>query len=315
MFMSPIRTEELSSVRCFQSPYWASLKGKHGWKADAFRLPHSTLLVLTRTFFHFFTLAYVPFGPLEPVALSELSRTFLKYLPKGTFAIRYDLPYGCSCDTKGAIVQRESVQPDASVLIDLTGGYAQVRSAYHERARRQLKKSAGKVTVEEWDGSDDRFELFYRLYEKTGVRDGFSTRSRSYIRDVLAPSGGETKSKLFLAFRGRTLVGGTILLYSKSEGIYLFGASERMSDCTASHALQDAMIRFCCEEEIPLYDLFGVSGKDGRGVHLKSLDLFKTSFGGETVYRQPTMDYPLKPLLYRLFTFAEWVRYTRARGL
>lgn len=314
MFLARIRAEELSSALCMQSPYWAALKEKHGWKVSAYHLSHSTLLVLTRTFFRCATLAYVPFGPQQPVSLKELSLALKKYLPKGTFAIRYDVPFGMELDTTGAIVQHDSVQPDATVVIPLEKGYEAVSREYRDRAKRQLKRSQGLVEVRQWDGSERQFNLFFGLYEQTGRRDGFSTRSRDYLWDVLHGPAGQTKTKLFLAWRNRQMVGGSILLYGPKEAIYLFGASARMRDCTASHALQDAMIRFSCDNGVSRYDLFGVSGKRGRGSHLRSLDVFKTSFGGNVVYRQPTMDWPLSPLLYRCFTLAEFLRYRLSRG-
>ena len=314
MFLARIGAGELSSALCMQSPYWASLKEKHGWEVHAFHLSGSTLLVLTRTFFHACTLAYVPFGPQEPVSLKDLSLALKKFLPKRVIAIRYDLPFGMELDCEGARVQHDSVQPDATIIIPLQGGYEQVAKGYRKRARRKLKECGEKIEVRSWDGSKREFNLFFSLYEQTGRRDGFSTRSKEYLWDVLHGPEGATRTKLFLAWRNRQIVGGTVLLYGPQEAVYLYGASARMPDCSAGYALQDAMIRFACGLHIPRYDLFGVSAKDGRGAHLKSLDLFKSSFGGEVVERKPTMDWPLRPILYHGFTFAEYLRYRVTRG-
>lgn len=314
MVVEPIRTEELSSVRCLQSPYWAALKSAHGWQARAFRLPHDTLLVLTRTFLHHFTLAYVPFGPSGNVSLRELGAALRSSLPRTTFLIRYDLPYGSACDASGTVPAFASIQPDATVLLDLSGGYEEVRKGYRQRARRQLKKSLPLLSIRLWDGSPSVFDRWYSLYEETGRRDGFSIRGRDYLGDVLGIDTPLVHTKLFLAWMGDELVGGTILLYGPEEAIYLFGASARLKECTASHALQDAMVRYACGLGIPRYDFYGCSASDGRGAHLASLDLFKTSFGGRRVDRRPTLDLPLMPWAYRAYALLERRRYTASRA-
>ena len=315
MELLPITREELSSSCCMQSSYWARLKGAHGWSDHAFSLDGTTLLVLSRTFFRFFTLAYVPFGPGCDVSLSVLSRQLTQFLPKTTFAIRYDLPYGNKSDDAGCRTPRQSVQPDATVKIRLSGDYPAISSLYHQRAIRALKRSQSLIDVRLWSGDQDSFDMWYAVYHDTALRDGFSARSKTYLHDVLAIQEGEVSSKLFLAFREGRIVGGTILLSGKDESVYLFGASERMKDCTVGYILQDAMIRYCIDHECPWYDFYGISGEKGRGAHLRSLDLFKTAFGGEKQYRRPTCDFPIKKLGYRLFAIAETLRYRRQRAV
>jgi lipid II:glycine glycyltransferase (peptidoglycan interpeptide bridge formation enzyme) len=314
MFLSPIPTEELDGNLCMQSSYWARLKEKHGWEAYAFRMRKSTLLVLVRRFLRFFTFAYVPFGPQEDVDLSRLSRQLVPFLPKHLFVIRYDLPYGSGAEGRSLVVQQESVQPDATVVIDLKPGYETVCSGYRQRARRALQKSKDRVLVKLWDGDEETFRQWYGVYLETGSRDGFSTRSEAYLRDVLSLSDAKVESRLFVAWRDGKVVGGTILLANQREAIYLFGASKRMPDCTCSYALQDAMIQYSIQTGRTVYDLFGVSGNDGRGSHLASLDLFKTAFGGRRIARRPTCDWPADRLVYALFSSAEKIRYRHSRG-
>jgi len=314
MFLSPISLEGLDGKSCMQGEYWARLKGKNGWEAHAFRMRHSTLLVLTKRFFRHFLLAYVPFGPQEDVSLSELSRQIAKCIDGHLFAIRYDLPYGSKSDASGLVIQRESVQPDATVVIDLREGYEEIRKGYHERARRALKRSAGKVEVSLWEGDAETFDAWYDVYQETGIRDGFSTRSKQYMTDVLSLRYRGTHAQLFVAKRDGAVVGGTILLENSNEAVYLFGASERMGDCTCSHALQDAMIHASADTHRERYDFFGVSGDNGRGSHLSSLDLFKTSFGGERMVRRPTCDWKADRFVYACYSLAEHLRYRGKRG-
>ncbi len=314
MDLHPMRVDELSSTHLMQSTYWANLKSGHGWSAYAFRLGRSSLLVLCRRFLRCFTLAYVPFGPDQIVSLRELSLALSPFLPRGTFAIRYDLPYGDLCDASGAVSQANSVQPDATVLISLDDGYPLVRERYRKRAKRQLSRANGVLVSSLWKGSEEEFEQFFALYEETARRDGFSSRSKEYIRDVLRIASGGVQADLFLVWRQKTLVGGAILLHGKRDAIYLYGASARIDGLSVGYFLQDVMIRFCCERHISTYDLDGVSAGSERGAHLESLDLFKTSFGGELVMRRPTMDWPLQRVVYGCFMRMDSLRYRIRRG-
>ncbi len=320
----------------FQSSFWAAVKKPSGWKPMAFSVTYPAddsheawsthMLVLIRTFSPGMSLAYVPFGPdvfSIPMScndfLKELSKDLRKRLPHGVFAIRYDLPWDEAEDPNVLKVEgrrfkscAESVQPEGTVRIDLTGGYAAVARGYRERARRNIRKSSPHTKVEVWNGSRSDFDAWYDVYLETARRDGFTVRPGNYLRRLLAFSGklaGDVRCTLYLARHKGRIVAGCINLESAPCAVYLFGASLRLEDSTPSYVLQDTAIRGACDSGCAVYDLHGIPGPDGRGAHLRGLELFKKSFGGSIYYRTPSTDYVYRPIAWRMFSYGERMRY------
>lgn len=323
----------------FQSSFWAAVKKPAGWKPQAFRIeltvdggaPWSgNLLVLTRAFSPGLSLAYVPFGPsvfTVPVPVGEflkdLSKELRKLLPHGVFAIRYDLPWDEPEEPNTLKIEgrrfracAESVQPEGTVRLDLSEGYEKITRQYRERARRNVRKSLNHIKVEVWNGSRADFDAWYNVYLETAHRDGFTARPGSYLRRLLAFSekmAGDVRCRLYLARHKGKIVGGCINLESAETAVYLFGASLRLEDCSCSYALQDFAIRMACEHGCQVYDLHGIPGPNGRGAHLRGLDLFKRSFGGHAFYRTPSTDYVYRRFAWKLFTSGEKMRYRMHR--
>ncbi|MHC1693452.1 MAG: lipid II:glycine glycyltransferase FemX [Sphaerochaetaceae bacterium] len=355
-----------SSLNPFQSSFWAAIKQHSGWNPLAFRVSvnqensqqgwTTTMLVLTRRLVMGYFLSYVPFAPATeglpmvlPVFIKELSRELKPLLPKGTICIRYDLPWGKPDDEDPTPLVgfplrtcKESVQPEGTSRIDLSGGFETVRMQYRERANRNIRKAINKnVTISEWDHIGSSFESWYSVYQETARRDGFMARSSEYLHRFLdcahysypdpsldygvrkidphskvygeyPPTGGgsqDIECHLYLAWFEKKIVGGAMVLSSKEVAVYLFGASLRLDGISCSYLLQDYAIEQACRQGKKIYDLYGISGPHNRGAHLEGLHLFKRSFGGCNYYRQPSTDYVFHPLIHYLYAFTENLRY------
>lgn len=333
--MIELRRMDLQDFVCpgtpFQSRFWAEAKRSRGWAPYAFSIEagdsSSAVLVLVKRFAPLCSLAYVPFGPDLPSCpglgisecIGEISMQLRKKLPPSVFAIRYDLPWDEVNDPNVATLEgmrfstcSESVQPEGTVRIDLGPGYGQVMRNYRERAKRSLRRSGQRVAVSLWDGSQRDFDSWYRVYLETARRDGFSPRAKRYLQDLLAldgKTGDGIRCNLVLAHEDGAIIGGIIVLFGTVEAVYLFGASLRDGHATSSHLLQDFAIRLACERGCKIYDLFGIAGPMGRGAHLKGLELFKLSFGGQRYYRTPTTDYVCRFPIWRAFERMESLRY------
>ena len=127
-----------------------------------------------------------------------------------------------------------SIQPEATIRMDLCGGYDAVRRLYHERAKRALKKIAStELTIEEYHGERELFDEFYALYRHTAEREGFFSRSRAYL-STLVNDGSNQRIRLFAARLNGSLVGAIIVLFSDAEALYLIGASRRVEGISPS---------------------------------------------------------------------------------
>ncbi|WP_319756039.1 peptidoglycan bridge formation glycyltransferase FemA/FemB family protein [uncultured Sphaerochaeta sp.] len=337
MRIQRIATRELSpSGAVFQSSYWAEVKQRSGWKSYSFSVEMEgsifTLLVLVKRMAPFCSLAYIPFGPpLSSLKLSQvgvfledLAKQMRRLLPKGVFALRYDLPFEEVNDqnvmtflTKRLRTLEQSVQPEGTVRIDLKWGYHAVTLGYRERAKRALRKADQVFQVRVHEGDETSFLEWYEVYLETARRDGFSPRSKKYLRSLmmLSPDERMFTSQLLLAYEGKKIVGGIIVLFSPSEALFLYGASLRFDGISCSYILQDFAIRMACERKCEVYDLYGIPGPKGRASHLAGLEIFKRSFGGQPYYRSPSTDYLYNRLTWHCYMFFETIRFRSRRSI
>jgi lipid II:glycine glycyltransferase (peptidoglycan interpeptide bridge formation enzyme) len=308
MKIKPIRAEELSGDGSpLQSLFWAQAKSILGWKPYAFEIgEEQQLLLLVRRIAPLFFFAYVPFGPSEPSDLALLSKQLKQEIKEPVFAIRYDLPFTDNASsTAGLLPLSYSIQPERTVRIDL-----QKPLAYRKRAQRALRKCETGYTLRLCNGEPALFDRWYETYTQTALRDRFHPRSKEYFFHLLSiDDDKKVKPILLLAFEQTAVVGGVLLIEGVKETIYLAGSSIRPN---VGYLLQDGAIRRAKERGGEIYDLFGISNQSG---YLASLDLFKTAFGGEIVTRTPSLDFPIKTLQYRIFTFLERFRYRHSRSL
>ncbi len=310
-----------------QSSYWAAVKHGTGWKPYAFEVEDGerqfSLLVLVKQVLPFWQLAYIPFAPEQSSQtgelLKQLAKALRKKLPSSVFALRYDLPFDEVNDQNVMLYNgprfrtcRESVQPEGTVRIDLHWGYQAVTKGYRDRAKRALRKASQVFEVGLWGGDGASFKRWYEIYLETAKRDGFSPRSEKYIKALLSLDGkvaGDVECKLLLAAENRKIVGGIIVLFSKFEAVYLYGASLRFDSLSCAHVLQDYAIRMACEKGCAIYDLYGIPGPKGRGSHLAGLEVFKLSFGGHAYYRTPSTDYVYAFIPWKIYAVSEYIRY------
>lgn len=312
-----IRAKEVKSLSMgssvMQSPLWALLKSQHHWQAHAFTIEVggqvSDLLVLTRPLAGRWSLAYIPHGPTADHAmdLSLLADGLASHLGKNVFALRIDLPPKSvnALPSPPFIPCRSSIQPEATVRINLSGGYEETRAHYRSRAKRALKANAAAALHIDQQCS---FDEFYTLYCETGEREGFFVRSKEYMQSLIEAGDGV---QMLCAHLDGKLVGAVVLLLTDYEALYLYGASARLKGLSPSYSLQDRAIQLACEAGCAVYDLHGVGEAGTRSEHLASLELFKRSFGGERIVRPATADWPYRRGIWRLYRGAEWVRMKR----
>ncbi|MBN2858883.1 MAG: peptidoglycan bridge formation glycyltransferase FemA/FemB family protein [Sphaerochaetaceae bacterium] len=314
--LTPVGIDELPTAgHPLTTSLWASIKHKNGWTAHPFFIPSSEkhILVLSKQIL-FFSIGYVPYTDFEEVSQDLMLKITdeVKQLTRLPFLfIRYEFAYGLKRTGSWSHRRVHScpfpIQPASSVLIHLNADYETVCSHYTKRARRALRKSrqADSDTILS-DKQASHIDRWMALYQETAARDGFYARSREYIENVLSHQGVH----LFLAIYEEKIVGGVITVESDTHILYLFGATARNLPFPPGYQLQDAVIRYACDNDRAVYDLHGIGTEDD---HLSSLTLFKTSFGGEVVRRETGVDVVRHPLAYSLYRAAEWIMLTHAR--
>jgi lipid II:glycine glycyltransferase (peptidoglycan interpeptide bridge formation enzyme) len=314
-----VGVEELSDYgSLLQTPFWARLKTASGWKSRAVEVDNLRLLVLQRTIAPGFEISYVPMAPEDTSHLPSIAQALSETVCRTSFLIRFDLPWGSGEPPQHKRLVRlgYTIQPEATVQVDLGLSPEMLLSGFSKRVRRHIRKGEEFLTLTRWDGSEQELELWYSLYIKTGKREGFLTRPRSYFQQMLSSTQNDRVfSRLYLSYQQTQLNAGIIVLFGPSQGIYLYGASERGEQImSGSYLLQWQAILDAQERGCGIYDLNGVAPQYSEIFHhLGGLNLFKTGFSDKIITRPGCYDYLVKPVQYTLYSTAERLRIRQSR--
>ena len=330
--LNPVTCEELHpGDNLLQSPFWGRLKERYGWHPYAFRTVEnaSSLLVLVRRFRGGVGFAYVPHGPDERIShgessLAEIAVEIERRLPAGVAVLRLDPRWTHPLDRErlrsvGIVAGAVEVQPPTTVLIDLTQGeeslLAQMKSKWRYNVRLAAKRGVT-VRVSAPGELRDDFERWYRMYERTAVRDRIAIHRAEYYRDFLVhdwyegPDHGKPSVELLLAEHEGDLLAGIITARMGTRATYVFGAGEELKrNLMPAYALQWHAMRRAMEADCACYDMFGIPPAEDESHPMHGLYRFKTGFGGRIVQYCGTWDRVLRPGTGRAFRVAERARH------
>ncbi|MCF7944894.1 MAG: peptidoglycan bridge formation glycyltransferase FemA/FemB family protein [Spirochaetia bacterium] len=330
----------------FQSSYWSKIKRKNGWKSFSVKSDLGTpIICLEKSFFKIFILVYIP-GinscsiTHENTAIQSLAESIRAFIGPRCFLIRLDSfepqtsngsklqfyknPSGQEhlfkeFRKKNSLIRRDlEIQPKTTVQLNLTESLDKIRNRYRKRAVRSIKKaSASEIRAKYYDSTNltsNIFDGWYQLYRETAERDGFSLRSRQYLKSLITQSNSLTKSRLFISEINQNMIAGAIVVYNSFCAYYLYGATSRLAkEKGAMYFLQDYIIANL-KTETACYDLYGIAAPDSVEHHLKSLNMFKTSFGGNIVERIGVIDIPQDPCIYKIFSSIEKLWFKKKRN-
>ena len=307
-----------------QTSAWGQLKSAFGWRAEPVRVGDSGALVLFRRMPLplGWSLAYVPRGPLADwnrlaalgglvAALDRAGRDrraiCLKWEP--------DLPDSPACaaalTSLGFRPSPQVVQPRRTLVVDLSGGEADLLARMKQKTRYNIGLAAKKeVTVRAAQSAADE-EAFVGLMRVTGERDRFGVHTEDYYRmayDLFHPAG---LCELFLAeYRGEPLAGVMAFALGRRAWYFYGASSDRERSRMAPYLAQWAAMRWAKERGALTYDLWGVpdeneealeAGFETRRDGLWGVYRFKRGFGGRLVRTVGAWDRVYNPVLYQAY--------------
>jgi len=275
--------------------------------------------------------------------IKDLSKALKTFLPKNTILIRFDpnvtfssiedrnlFNYGmklvCFADRIHIKKSKVDIQPPDSTLVDLTADEETIMARMHQKWRYNIRLAERKgIVVKKYTGSseeiDSKIDKFYELTKETNERDGNSSHAKSYYLDLIKSSAQEISEgkdspviTLYLAEcddEGKTEeIASIMTLFSKTEAIYLYGASSnKKRNLMPNHLLQWTAMKDAKAYGSKYYDMYGMppEGKD-ENHPMHGLYMFKTNFGGKIIHRTGSWDVPTKPVIYGLYNVAERIR-------
>ena len=194
------------------------------------------------------------------------------------------------------------VQPRYVFQVPLVGQTeASLLAGLNQLWRRNLKKAEKSgVSVRRGDRSD--LAAFHDVYVETAKRDHFTPRPLSYFERMWDSLGDHIR--VYLAELPNTDRPGAAAIWVKVGGHawYSYGASTTADrDARPSNAMQWRMLLDSLEAGAHVYDLRGISDTLDEHDPLFGLIRFKLGTGGEAVEFLGEFDYPIQPMLARVF--------------
>ena len=274
--------------------------------------------------------------------LAEFSESLKGFLPKHTLCIRFDpaldfysissrdsfvasLKQAAASEKISIVKTKTDIQPPDTTLIDLTKSEDEILSAMRSKWRYNIRLAEKKgVVVRAYRAKSDKadipsldsdasraLDIFYELYKTTASRDGIAIHAKKYYEDLFTLSASHKDAPLITVYiashEGENLAS-IITLFSKSEAVYLYGASSNAKrNLMPAYLLQWTAICDAKSYGSAVYDFYGIPPSDDKNHPMYGLYLFKTGFGGRIVHRPGSLDSPLSPL-YAPYAFAESAR-------
>ena len=309
-------------MHLLQSPYWTTFKSQFGWSSQTLQLPDSSqpAQILFKRLPLGFNVAYVPKGPAidcnNSLAVNQ-SLTALKRFAKqrGTLFLKIEADAGDSPSLNSLFRQAEfvpgkSVQPQATVIIDIKPPEAAILAAMKSKTRYNIRLAARKgVTVRQGGLAD--LPIFAQLSQLTARRDGFAAHPLAYYQAALQQFPPQHRALLLAEFEGKALAG-LIVFAWEDRAYYLYGASgNEHRNKMPAYLLQWEAIKWAKAQNCRSYDMWGIPNAPVKTLEaeftqrqdgLWGVYRFKRGFGGKVVYSLPAYDYVYNRPLYALFT-------------
>jgi len=204
-----------------------------------------------------------------------------------------------SLAARGWQFSASQVQFRNTITLDLTQPEEALLAGMNQSTRRKLRAAGkGEVQVRQAAGADDLLAL-YRLYQATGMRQGFLIRPVEYYREAWARFIEAGLAVALLAEWQGAALAGLVLFHFGPKAWYFYGMSGR--DEPQRHApylLQWEAIRWAQARDYPTYDFWGAPDTFSEDDPLWGVYRFKDGFGGTVVRHIGAWDYAPYPALY-----------------
>lgn len=331
--------KNLPGAHALQTYQWGQVKANYGWQPHPL-LWHNpdggvtaAALVLHRTisiggFGRHLSVMYAPRGPLLNWTDTGLFTQVLNDLEnfarqKGAIFIKIDpdLPVGYGIpgsdnakdNPTGSQVETilthrmwrfsdEQIQFRNTVMIDLDDSEDNLLMRMKSKTRYNIRLAKRRgVTVRTGDQAD--IDLLYQMYAHTAVRDEFIIRGQNYYREVWNTFFNAGLAEPLIAEVQGQPVGAVVIFRFGQRAWYMHGMSlDEHREKMFNHRLQWEAIRRAKSAGFQEYDMWGAPDTFNKNDPMWGVYRFKEGFGGQLVRTLGAWDYPIRPLVYRLYS-------------
>lgn len=285
-----------------QSPAWGEFRQTMG--IDVVKLDN-WYVTFHKIPFTPWTIGYFPKGPIPSTQMIEK----LTKLGKEKNAIFIQLEPN---ETRGTVPLKKSHHPlftKFTFILDLLKSEEELLKAMHPKTRYNIRIAQKHgVTVSE-DNSKKAFDQYLRLSAETTNRQGFYAHNRMYHETMWLILRKANIAHLFTAAYQNKVLAAWIVFVWGDTIYYPYGSSSRdHREVMAPYLLLWEIARWAKKRNLKHFDLWGAD--PAHGFHR-----FKEGFGPTLVEFVGSFDLVLQPFLYRLYTFADTVRWAILKRL
>jgi len=329
----------LPGAHALQTWQWGQVKAQFGWEShpliwrDDNGNVSAAALVLQRKAATGgiplkMSVMYAPRGPLLDWSQPHLVRRVLDDLQtfardKGAIFLKIDpdlpLGFGIPGDQEGKphppglavrqdllergwVFSDEQIQFKNTVVVGLAEGEEDLLMRMKSKTRYNIRLAERRGVSVRAGGMDD-IDLLYRMYAHTSIRDDFLIRSKDYYEAVWRTFFEAGLAVPLIAEVEGDPVGAVVIFRFGGRAWYIHGMSldehrEKMFNYRLQwEAMRTAKAAGCIE-----YDLWGAPDQFTEDDPLWGVYRFKDGFGGRVVRTLGAWDYPVRPLVYRLYS-------------
>jgi peptidoglycan pentaglycine glycine transferase (the first glycine) len=322
-----------------QSWEWGELKSRHGWVAeriawdDSQGRPLAAVQILSRqTIIPILGISlavrYAPRGPCldwsdaasVALVLSELNRrarehgtVLVKVDPETPEPVSQELLEAAPAEAAPGVVRRmllaqgwrrspDQIQFRNTMVLDLRASEDELLAGMKQKTRYNLRL-AERRGVQTRPAHEGDFQVLYKMYAETALRDKFAVREYAYYADAWGSFLRAGLAQPFLAEAEGEPVAGLIVYRFGKRAWFLFGMSRDLHrERMPNHLLQWEAIRWARAKGCESYDLWGAPEKLEPSDALWGVYKFKEGFGARMVEGAGAWDYSVRPGLYWMFT-------------
>ena len=201
----------------------------------------------------------------------------------------------------------DNIQCRENYMLDIGGRTAdEVFASFKPKWRYNIRLSARRGVTCGFYG-EEKLDDFCRLMAATAMRDGFEMRGVDYFRNLLRSMNGH--AGLCMAYLGEQHLAGALYIEYNGTMSYVYGcSSDKERSCMPNYTMQWTMIEKAVEDGCQVDDFMGVPYWYDEKHHNYGVYHFKQGFNGYVKTYIGEMDLVFKPLMYRLYNAAWWLK-------
>ena len=195
-------------------------------------------------------------------------------------------------------------------LLDITKNEDELLSQMRKTTRYLIRKAPKDGITIIKKTSKESVDDFWKLYEKTALREHFIPFSKQYITDEFTEFARNNNAVFFFAKKGEEYLASALIDFTKSTGFYHQGASVH-TKYPAPYLLQWEAIKESKRRGCKSYNFWGILQPGRSPKNWQGLTMFKQGFGGFQTDYVTTQDYIISPKYYLSYTYELYLKWKR----